>query len=71
MVIKAKVESVIAKGGDVKSEKKKSISFKKILLRIPSEMLDRMEVDIEEEFCGNPGKRNLWILKAIQEKLDR
>ena len=63
----SEINRVIGKGGSVaKTERAKN---KKILLRIPVDLLDRVETDIAALPLNTP--RNTWILEAILEKLER
>ncbi len=61
------INAVISKGGSVaKSDK---AGNQKILIRIPNNILDRVDTDLTTRPLKTP--RNTWILEAILEKLER
>jgi uncharacterized membrane protein len=62
-----RINAVISKGGSVaKTDKTRN---QKILIRIPNELLDRVDRDLTARPLKTP--RNTWILEAILEKLAR
>jgi hypothetical protein len=63
----SQINAVISKGGSV--AKKDKASSQKILIRIPSDLLDQVDTDLGLRPLKTP--RNTWILEAILEKLAR
>ena len=61
------INAVISKGGSV--AKKEKAGNQKILIRIPNNILDRVDTDLTARPLKTP--RNTWILEAILEKLER
>jgi uncharacterized membrane protein len=61
------INAVILKGGSV--AKKDKVGNQKILIRIPNNILDRVDTDLTARPLKTP--RNTWILEAILEKLER
>lgn len=59
------INAVINKGGSV--AKTKSKDNQKILLRIPGELLEKIDNSLASKTIKVP--RNTWILEAIDEKL--
>lgn len=67
MTVKSKIDKFIEKGGEVKADKVTN-EWVKICLRIQQKMLNDIAIEAEKR----PGiKRTVWILEAIQEKLNR
>ena len=64
--INASVESFIDKGADVKAMKERG--FKNVLVRIPSDILDQLDVLIGKRPWTN---RTQLIVEAIHEKLKK
>jgi hypothetical protein len=60
------VEALIRKGGGVAGEKGKN-GVVPVLLRIPSEILDKVDLSVKARRIPTP--RQTWILEAIVEKL--
>ena len=58
------IESFIDKGADVKAKKEKS--FKNVLIRVPTELLDQIEYSLEIKSWMT---RTQWIVEAIDEKV--
>nr|VFK45754.1 MAG: hypothetical protein BECKSD772F_GA0070984_12492 [Candidatus Kentron sp. SD] len=54
---------------DTKKESKEKQDTKVIGLRIPTEMLEQIHEDINKRSVRLP--RNIWILEAIDKKLNR
>lgn len=63
----SQINAVISKGGSV--AKKAKAGSQKILIRIPGDLLDRVDTDLDARPLKTP--RNTWILEAILEKLKR
>jgi hypothetical protein len=63
----SEINAVISKGGSV--AKQSSAENQKILIRIPSDLLNRVDTDLSSRPLKTP--RNTWILEAILEKLER
>jgi hypothetical protein len=42
-----------------------------VVLRIPKEVLDRVDRSVEARRAKNPIPRSTWLLEAVNEKLDR
>lgn len=77
MVLKAKIEKkeesrneIISRGGHVLAdlEEKKKREWMNFCLRIPIDLLDRIEKELEERIGIS---KTGWILEAIQEKLKK
>ena len=64
----AAIEAVIAKGGSVPS-KRKAKKAHAIALRIPDDMLQRIDQLLDARAVRIP--RHTWILEAIAERLER
>lgn len=60
------INAVISKGGSV--AKTKRAGNQKILIRIPDELLNRVDTNLTARPLKTP--RNTWILEAILEKLE-
>jgi hypothetical protein len=68
MVLSRKIEEVIEKGGEVKTNSKPLNKFKTLSQRVRIDLLDRMDVALK----SRPGlSRTAWIQEAILEKLKR
>ncbi len=65
-VSESEVNAVISKGGSVAKTDK--AGNQKILIRIPNELLDRVDTNLTARPLKTP--RNTWILEAILEKLE-
>lgn len=63
----SQINAVISKGGSV--AKKAKAGNQKILIRIPGDLLDRVNANLNSRPLKTP--RNTWILEAILEKLKR
>jgi hypothetical protein len=63
----SEINAVISKGGSVAKTDK--AGNQKILIRIPNELLDRVDTDLTARPLKTP--RNTWILEAILEKLEQ
>jgi uncharacterized membrane protein len=63
----SQINAVISKGGSV--AKKDKTGNQKILIRIPNELLDRVDTDLTARPLKTP--RNTWVLEAILEKLEK
>lgn len=63
----SEINAVISKGGSVAKENKSE--NQKILIRIPSSLLDRVDTDLDSRPLKT--SRNTWILEAILEKLEK
>jgi uncharacterized membrane protein len=63
----SQINAVISKGGSVANQDK--AGNQKILIRIPANLLDRVDTDLTARPLKTP--RNTWILEAILEKLER
>jgi hypothetical protein len=63
----SEINAVISKGGSV--AKKDKAGNQKILIRMPNELLNRVDMDLTARPLKTP--RNTWILEAILEKLER
>jgi uncharacterized membrane protein len=63
----SEINAVISKGGSVAKQGK--AGNQKILIRIPNNLLDRVDTDLTARPLKTP--RNTWILEAILEKLER
>jgi hypothetical protein len=63
----SQINAVISKGGSVAKTDK--TGNQKILIRIPNELLNRVDTDLTTRPLKTP--RNTWILEAILEKLER
>jgi hypothetical protein len=63
----SQINAVISKGGSIAKQDK--AGNQKILIRIPNELLDRVDTDLTARPLKTP--RNTWILEAILEKLER
>jgi len=60
--------AIISKGGSVIDDMLTEQDWKKITLRISSEMLKKIKIALTQR----PGlTRNAWILEAIHEKINR
>lgn len=64
----SEINAVISKGGSV-ARTKQNAGSEKILLRIPNDLLNRVETALTTRPLKTP--RNTWILEAILEKLER
>jgi uncharacterized membrane protein len=64
----SQINAVISKGGSVASTAQ-SAGNQKILIRIPTNLLDRVDTDLTTRPLKTP--RNTWILEAILEKLEQ
>jgi hypothetical protein len=64
----SEINAVISKGGSV-AKTKQNAGNEKILLRIPNDLLHRVETALTARPLKTP--RNTWILEAILEKLER
>jgi hypothetical protein len=64
----SEINAVISKGGSV-AKTKQNTGSEKILLRIPNDLLNRVETALTARPLKTP--RNTWILEAILEKLER
>jgi hypothetical protein len=62
----SQINAVIPKGGSVAKTDK--AGNQKILIRIPNELLDRVDTNLTARPLKTP--RNTWILEAILEKLE-
>ena len=62
------INALIHKGGSVASERAGE-GEKPILLRLPSDLLNRIELSVKRRRVKTP--RHTWILEAIVEKLER
>ncbi len=62
------INAVISKGGSV-AKTKENAGNEKILLRIPNDILNRVETALTARPLKTP--RNTWILEAILEKLEK
>lgn len=62
----SQINAVISKGGSVAKTDK--AGNQKILIRIPNDLLDRIETSLSSRPLKTP--RNTWILEAILEKLE-
>jgi hypothetical protein len=63
----SQINAVISKGGSIANQDK--AKTEKILIRIPNNLLDRVDTDLSSRPLKMP--RNTWILEAILEKLER
>jgi hypothetical protein len=63
-----KINAVIQKGGSVVKTKKDE-KIQKILLRIPTDLNNKIEKSLNSRLLKTP--RNTWILEAIFEKLEK
>lgn len=63
-----KVDEIIARGGDVKTNIKSSKNYKVLCQKIRLDILDQVDRAVAERAGMN---RNAWIQEAIQEKLKR
>ena len=64
----SEINAVISKGGNV-AKTKQNAGSEKILLRIPNDLLSRVETALNSRPLKTP--RNTWILEAILEKLEK
>jgi hypothetical protein len=62
----SQINAVISKGGSIAKQDK--AGNQKILIRIPTNLLDRVDTDLTARPLKTP--RNTWILEAILEKLE-
>jgi hypothetical protein len=62
------ISTVISKGGSV-AKTRQNAGSEKILLRIPNDLLVRVETALTARPLKTP--RNTWILEAILEKLEK
>jgi uncharacterized membrane protein len=62
----SQINAVISKGGSAANQDK--AGNQKILIRIPTNLLDRVDTDLTTRPLKTP--RNTWILEAILEKLE-
>lgn len=67
-VSEREINAVIDKGGSV-AKKKSNKNVEKILIRIPTELLSKVENALTTRPLKTP--RNTWILEAILEKLEK
>lgn len=68
------IEALIAKGGSVgnggaKDKSGAGIKPTNVVLRLPSDMLSRVDEAVETRSVRIP--RHTWLLEAVLEKLDR
>ena len=68
------IEALIAKGGSVAEDSPKEkdrtvVKPTNVVLRLPPEMLSRVDVAVEARSVRIP--RHTWLLEAVLEKLDR
>lgn len=66
MTISKKIEDVINRGGQVKTDLEAKKKWKPIQLRIRMDLMEQVDAAVEKRVGFN---RNAWILEAIQEKL--
>jgi len=63
------VDALIQRGGSPGSTRREDARATPILLRLPPEMLERLEAALKSRPVKLP--RHTWILEAIHEKLTR
>ena len=63
-------QAVIERGGNVSSDSTHSVEIgrKSVVIRFPSELLEKIDKAVEERYGLN---RTAWLLQAAQEKLER
>ncbi len=65
-----KIEEVIARGGHVTCDNKKiDNEWKQVLIRVPLEMVQEIDLIIKQKRKGMT--RNAWIVESIQDKLTK
>lgn len=63
------VEELIERGGSVPSETKKAGSTTTVPLRLPRDLLARVDRAVANQPIKSP--RNTWVLQAILDRLER
>lgn len=65
----ADIVALINKGGSPAKDDKKKVEEKPILLRVPSDALEKIDEIVSSKQIKTP--RHTWLLEAVFEKLER
>ncbi|SMF97860.1 hypothetical protein SAMN02949497_4872 [Methylomagnum ishizawai] len=63
------VDALIHKGGSVAGETGRKKEITPIILRVPSDIIERVDLAVKNRRVKTP--RHTWLIEAILEKLDR
>lgn len=66
-----KVTELINKGGAVPSTQDQKIIVKNLQLRLPQDLIEKMDSYCQENRYHTKKSRHSWILEAILEKIER
>ena len=63
------INALISKGGSPATNNQKKVEEKPILLRVPSDVLERIDEIVSSKQIKTP--RHTWLLEAVFEKLEK